>query len=104
MAALALVEELAGVSRHLLDLVVATVRASDLGAKFGFHGHGDTANSFGNGTRLYASAVKAKAQSTLSSPRSLLLRIPATALIQPKASSMRLRMRRSRDDGWCGGQ
>jgi hypothetical protein len=34
-----------------------------------------------------------KAQSTRAKPRSLVRRIPATLLIQPNASSMRLRMR-----------
>lgn len=54
---------------------------------FGGAGHSDTASNLGSRT------MKAKAQSTLSRPRSLVLRIPPTVLSQPKASSMRLRMR-----------
>src|SRR3954449_4284256 len=51
------------------------------------------AMSLGSRTRLYAAAAKAKAHPTRSRPRNLVLRCPATVLIQPNASSMRLRMR-----------
>src|ERR1051325_3422336 len=49
--------------------------------------------SFGSRTRSYAAAAKVNAQSTLARPLSLVWRRPATLLIQPKASSMRLRIR-----------
>ena len=37
VAAITFVEELTGVHRHLLNLAVATIRAGDLGTKFGLH-------------------------------------------------------------------
>ncbi len=51
------------------------------------------AMSLGSRARLSAAAAKVKAHTTRSRPRNLVLSCPATVLIQPNASSIRLRMR-----------
>ena len=55
--------------------------------------HPGLASSLGSRTRLQAAAVRATIQPTRGRPRWRVLRKPALALIQPKGSSMRLRMR-----------
>jgi hypothetical protein len=63
MATLTLVEELAGVRGHLLNLAVTTVWAGDLGAKFGLHGtlskigHNGLGKSLDRLHRLHSSAT-----------------------------------------------
>src|SRR5215208_5350142 len=59
--------------------------------------HAACASSLGKRTRLYAAAAKVKAQPTRSRPRNFVFSCPATVLIQPNASSIRLRMRRSEE-------
>jgi hypothetical protein len=44
-AALAFIKEPAGVRRHLLDLMVTTMRAGNLGMKFGLHGRDHLLNN-----------------------------------------------------------
>lgn len=56
-------------------------------------GHAGLARSLGSRTRLQAATVRATIQPTRGSPRWRVLRKPALALIQPKGSSIRLRMR-----------
>ena len=51
------------------------------------------ASSLGGRTKLSAAAAKVKAQATLGRPLSFVWRSSATVLIQPNASSIRLRMR-----------
>ncbi len=55
--------------------------------------HAALASSLGNRTRLQAAAVRVTIQPTRAIPRWRVLRKPALALIQPKGSSIRLRMR-----------
>ena len=81
-------------------VVIPHIHLADAPATLEGLGHGaraphDTAPamSLGSRTRLYAAAARAKAHPTRSRPRNLVLRCPATVLIQPNASSMRLRMR-----------
>jgi len=51
------------------------------------------ASSFGSLIRLQAAAVRAKVQPTRALPRWRVFRSPPLVLIQPNASSMRLRIR-----------
>ncbi len=60
---------------------------------FAGSGHAALVSSFGSRTRLQAAAVRATIQPTRGSPRWRVLRKPALTLIQPKGSSIRLRMR-----------
>jgi hypothetical protein len=55
--------------------------------------HGAASSNLGNRIRLAAAAVSVTIHPTRASPRWRVLRRPATALIQPNGSSIRLRMR-----------
>lgn len=87
-AALVIEEDVAG-AEQIDERAVPQLHLGDAPFAGQRMGHVGASSSLGNRT----AAAKVKAQSTLASPRSFVLRRPATVLIPPNASSIRLRMR-----------
>ena len=71
----------------------STIRQRPMSLQFAARASCRVASSLGNRARLWAAAVKVKAQPTRSRPRNLVFSCPPIVFIQPKASSIRLRMR-----------